>query len=200
MPSPFISRQDLADYTGRDGLTTDDGALIAIDAACDLVRERSEQIFNQTIGDTVTLDGTGTSCLLLPERPVNNVGTVVVSPWPYLGGTAYTYGTADYRFTRSGRLYAGTAVNPSWAGATYCGAWPRGEQNVTVTYDHGYTDDTFPRSVRMVALQLAARIIVQGVVKQESDGQQNVTYATGALDLTPTEEIVLEKHRQVSST
>ena len=41
--------QDLTDYTGRD-LTSDPGALMAIDAACDTIRDITEQDF--TYGTT----------------------------------------------------------------------------------------------------------------------------------------------------
>ncbi len=58
MPSPFISRQDLSDYIGR-AVTTDDGALACVDAACQIVRTFAGQLFNEA-SDTVTLDGTGT--------------------------------------------------------------------------------------------------------------------------------------------
>ena len=37
--------QDLTDYIGRD-VTSDPGALMAIDAACDTIRDITEQDFN----------------------------------------------------------------------------------------------------------------------------------------------------------
>jgi hypothetical protein len=84
MPDPFIAPQDLVDYLGR-GTITDPGMIIATDAACDTVRTIAEQTFNQSTS-TVTLDGTGTDALLLPELPVTSAGTVTVA-----GGTITDY-------------------------------------------------------------------------------------------------------------
>ena len=45
------------------------------DAACDMVRTLAEQTFNDGT-TTLTVDGTGTDAIVLPELPVNTVGTV----------------------------------------------------------------------------------------------------------------------------
>src|SRR5215204_1636080 len=102
MPAPFISQQDLADYTGRD-VTNDAGALICVDAACDIIRDFAEQTFNQVLGDTIYLNGSGTDALLLPQGPVTAAGTVQVRT----DGTAWTTaGAADYSLSTKGILYA----------------------------------------------------------------------------------------------
>jgi hypothetical protein len=75
MPDPFISPQDIVDYLGRGG-TADPGMLIATDAACDIVRTLAERDFNAGTA-TITLDGTGTDALLIPNRYLPaTVGTV----------------------------------------------------------------------------------------------------------------------------
>lgn len=179
MPDPFISAQDLTDYLGRP-VTSDDGAIIALDAACDICRDLAEQDFNQATS-TVTLDGTGTDAILLPQLPVSAAGTVSVN------GTAVT----DYVLDDRGMLLRGTA---------YCDprpVWPRGRQNVVVTYDHGYASDDLPRSIRMVALSIASRLLVQGVALEESIGQTRVKYAVAATDLTGTEKLILQRYRPV---
>lgn len=180
--APFISRQDLSDWLGKD-VTADDGALIAIDAACDVCRTTAEQEFNQVTGDTITLDGTGTDCLLLPELPVTAAGTVLVN-----GGTVN-----DYALGSNGRLIRMSGT----AGVIYGASpiWPMGRENVVVTYDHGYAGSALPRDVRMVALSLAARLVVQGVATQESLGDVSVTYAGPAMDLTKGEAAILRKYR-----
>lgn len=180
MPEPFISREDLTDYLGRD-VAADDGALIAVDAACDICRTLAEQTFTEAIGGTVVLDGTGTDALLLPERPVTNAGTVTIE------GTAVT----DYALKDNGVLLRGTA------GGYPRPVWPYGRQNVTVTYDHGYADDDLPRDVRVVALSIASRLIVQGVALQETLGDASVRYAVAASDLTNGERRILAKYRTV---
>lgn len=197
MADPFISRQDLSDYIGRD-VSGDDGATIAINAACDIVRTVAEQMFTP-VTETIALDGTGTDCVLLPERPVNAVGTVVVN------GTAK--GSLDYVSTTDGKLFAtdGTANFTTWAtgwtwirGGTAC--WPLGRQNVVVTYDHGYASGTaadIPDDVRMVALALASRLVIQGVAVFEAVGSDSIRYAGPATDLTNGEQMILRKYRTV---
>jgi hypothetical protein len=177
MPDPFISAQDLTDYLGRD-VTSDDGAIIALDAACDIVRDLAEQDFNAATS-TVTLDGTGTDALLLPQLPVTAAGTVSVA------GSAVT----DYTLNSSGILFRGSA------GCDPRPYWPAGRQNVVVTYDHGYAAADLPRSIRMVALSIASRLIVQGVALEEQVGQTRVKYAVAATDLTSTEQMILRRYR-----
>lgn len=178
MPDPFISVQDLIDYVGRGG-TADPGMLIATDSACDTVRTFAERDFNQVIGGSAILDGSGTDALLLPQLPVTAAGTVTVN-----GGTV-----TDYMLNGNGILFRGTAgVDPR-------PIWPLGRQNVRVTYDHGYADQDIPRDVRMVALSLASRIVIQGPAVEENIGTVRVKYAGPPMDLTKTEQAILRKYR-----
>lgn len=179
--APFINRQDLSDHLGED-LTSSDSALAAIDAACDVCRNHAEQTFNVVTGDEVTLDGTGTDALLLPELPVTSVGEVAVD------GDVVT----DYALNGNGVLLR-----------TAPGTWPKRRQVVVVTYDHGYATDTLPRDVRMVALQLATRlmrVVVPG--SSESLGQYSISYSAQAaeagVDLTNGEKDILRRYRRAS--
>lgn len=181
MPDPFIDQQDLSDYLGIN-VTADDGALIAIDAACDICRDEAERLFNRgTV--TLALDGTGTDALLIPNEflPVNSAGTITVA------GTAET----GYMVTRRGELLRGTA------GCYPRPVWPEGRQNVTVTVDYGYDSADIPRSVRMVALSVAARLAVQGVAAEETVGDVRVKYAAAATDLTAGERRILKRYRGI---
>jgi hypothetical protein len=179
VPDPFISADDLTDYLGRD-VTNDDGAIIALDAACDMVRTFAERQFNAAT-ETYTGDGTGSDAFLLPNLPVTAAGTVTVN------GTAET----EYELNNNGILFRGTA------GCDPRLAWPAGRQNISVTYEHGYASSDLPRDVRMVALQAAARILVQGVAVEETVGQVRVKYAGAALDLTEGERRILRKYRPI---
>jgi hypothetical protein len=185
MPDPFITQQDLSDYIGRN-VNADNGALMAIDAACDTIRDITEQDFNYGTS-TITLDGTGTDVLILPQRPVANAGTVLVN-----GGTVTDYiaPTAD------GFLYRGTASSSCFPGRTH---WPRGRQNVRVTYEHGYQAIDVPRSIRMVAISLAARLVVQGVAQSETVGDVAVSYGMAASDLTTNELRILQGYLSTRS-
>lgn len=178
-PDPFITTQDVVDILGRGG-TADPGMIIAVDAACDTVRTLAERQFNYGT-TTVTLDGTGTDALLLPELPVANAGTVTVN------GTAVT----DYKLNDNGVLFrtAGTAL--TWCG----GYWPEGRQNITVTFEHGYAD--VPRDARMVALNLACRMITAGMASSEQVGDVQISYAESGMDVTPGELRILQKYRPI---
>lgn len=182
---PFISTSDVVDYIGRGG-TTDPGMLIAVDAACDIVRDLAGQNFNASTS-TITLDGSGTDSLLLPQLPVTAAGTVVVA-----GGTV-----TDYVLNSNGILFRKAVdTDEDYVDSYRTLTWPAGRQNIVVTYDHGYADDDIPRSVRMVALQIASRLVVQGAALEESVGDVRVKYAVAASELTANELRILQKHRQ----
>ena len=191
--TPFISRDDLSDYIGRD-VTADDGALIACDAACDMVRTLTEQDFNQVTG-TAVLDGTGTDSLVLSQLPVTDIASVTI------GGTM-TSGTITGGSAITNWALRSDGVLLRTAGAAVAGAetipmkWPTGRQNVQVVYTHGYGTAVLPRDVRMVALQIAARLIVQGVAVYETVGGVGMRYAGPATDLTNGELRILRKYRR----
>lgn len=180
MPTPFITQQDLTDVLGR-SVTADNGAVIALDAACEIVRTVAEQTFNRVTGDQIALDGSGTDALLLPQLPASNIGQVLVD------GTA----VSDYVLGDNGVLFRRGALPD--AGAL---VWPTGRQNVQVTYDHGYTE--VPRDVRMVALAVAQRLVVQGPFIEESLGDARGKYAVASTDLTNGEKAILRKYRRAS--
>ena len=175
---PFISVADLTAYLGRE-MSADPGAIIAVDAACDICRGAAEQRFNQAT-TTFVLDGTGTDAMLLPELPATAAGTVTVN-----GGTV-----TDYVLNGNGILYRGTA------GPDPRIVWPAGRQNIHVTVDHGYAPADLPRDVRMVALAVASRLVTQGPMLEESIGDVRVKYAAASTDLTTGEQMILRRYRR----
>lgn len=185
--APFISTQDLSDYLGR-SVTADAGGTVAVEAACEMCRTISGQSFNEVKGDTITLDGAGTDAIVLPEFPANKAGTVVVA-----GGTVTNY-VLD---TENGLLIrtAGTASETNEWGFLPPVSWPRGRQNIKVTYDHGY-GGTVPSDIRAVAISIASRLIVQGAASSEEVGGVKVTYGTNATDFTMGERLILNKYRR----
>lgn len=191
MATPFISTDDLSDYLGRD-VSTDDAAVIVLDAACDMVRDVAEQTFNAGT-TTGTFDGTGTDALLLPEYPARSVGTVEVRGLAGTPGTWDTVGSSDYVLSSNGALIANDTAG---TGSLLGSSWPKGRQNVRVNYVHGYEDSELPRSVRMVALTVASRLLTQGPAIFENLGDLNVRYAAESTALMPTERMILRKHRR----
>ena len=146
MPDPFISRDDLTDYLGRD-VTGDDGALIAVDAACDTVRTIAEQDFNPPPAPSRSTGRARTRCCCRSCR-----STRPARSW-CRGGTV-----TDYVLNGNGvlirKLADPTVIDWDTDISPPLIRWPAGRQNVVVTYDHGYADADLPRDVRMVALSL----------------------------------------------
>lgn len=173
MADPFISRTDLGNKLELD-LSADDHALACVDAACDICRTISEQTFNKGTADEIVLDGSGTEVQLLPEFPVGTVTAVSED------GTALT--AADYRLdpqtgslirvpAETGYISSNTMLRPTVV-------WNRGRRNINVTYDHGWELNDIPRDVRMVALNIAAKLYVQkSSTMFESLGAYSVRYA-----------------------
>lgn len=181
--SDFITTTELSDLIGRD-VSADQGATDAIAGACEMIRTYTEQRFDLEPADTVTLDGSGTDSILLPQLPVNTVGTVTVD-----GGTI-----TDYVLSDNGTLFRGTAgIRYSWP---FC--WPQGRQNITVTYSHGYgtAPSDYPDDLRAVARQLASRIVIQGVASFEVMGDQQIRYAANSTDFTNGEKMILDRYRR----
>ena len=99
----------------------------------------------------------------------------------------------NFTYTAQGLLLRGSAgCNPR-------PIWPRGRQNVTVTYDHGYADGDVPQDVRLVAIQLAMRLIVQGVAQSETIRDTTVNYGMSADDLTANETRILAAYLNARS-
>jgi hypothetical protein len=106
----------------------------------------------------VTLEPADRPVLLLPERPVTAITTVVANSVTLSPST-------DYRFTRAGRLISGTllAIGTDW---TY---------GATVTYDHGYAETTDEYvAVKTVCLEVASRALQRD---ERSVGEFQNTFA-----------------------
>jgi hypothetical protein len=175
---PFITTSDIVSYIGRGG-TADAAMVMAADSACAIVRDYTGQEFNRGTS-SIALDGTDTDALLLPQLPVNSVSSVTVA-----GAAVTNYVLADH-----GVLFRGTAG--AYGGAT----WPGGRQNIRLTVDHGYDIAEIPRSVRRIALEVAARTVVQGPLMEEYVGTVRAKYAAASTELTPTERLILDTYRR----
>ena len=187
MPDPFITAAELSDYLGRD-VDSEPAADLAVEFACDACRDYVGQTL--TAGSSsVTLNGTGTDALLLPQSPVGSVSSVEVLDSE---GSFQTAGAADFSVSGDGVLYATNTAGT----ATFGSCWPRGRQNVRVGYSHGNGTADLARSIRGVALTLAARFLVQGVAAAEQVGEVNVRYAAESTALMPTERIILDGYRR----
>lgn len=158
MTIPFIGTNDLSDALGED-VSTSDLAIIAIDSACEMIRAELGNDINLEEDADITLSGTGTYRLILPEPPVREVSEVVIDAGL---ATEETLATTDYVLDDLPRLKGAFLRRIS-------AVWPVGLRNITLTYTHGWditeplSDppvgfERVPSSIRSVALGLATRI------------------------------------------
>jgi hypothetical protein len=169
----FISQTELGHYLRRD-VDDDDLALIAVNAACQIVRTRTRQALALEEDDTVSFPLGGTNReLLLPELPVVAVDEVRVDGEVEL----------DWRLEENGIL--------TLTGSVSCLTSP---VIVEVDYSHGY--DAIPDDLRLVALTVAARIYEQGTARQESTGSSSITFSVAAsTDLSSGEKVICDAYR-----
>lgn len=186
MAAPFISTTELTEKIGESAATARGTAVIT--AASDMVRLFTDLTLSPAGTTTVSLDGTGTDALILPERPVTAAGTVIES-----GGTLVL--DTDYELADNGILYRLPGViDNGWGNETLRTYWWPGRQNIEVTFDYGYS--TVPGDLKEVALSMAERLFRQSAgIAFESLGQYQVRYTDSASDWSGTEKIVLRKYR-----
>lgn len=184
---------------------TDLTAVMALEAASEIVRRYCRRRFTYVADDTVILDGTGRYSLLLPQYPVVEVTSITEDDVELVDNDDWIVDT------EAGILYRRSL------GYLYGALWNRGRHNVTVTYSHGYTlpgeppvdgVDPLPSDLQLIVAQIASRALVtvgggsSGDVESETIGSYSVTYATpgtagGGSALKDVEAAVLDLHRDV---
>jgi hypothetical protein len=105
-------------------------------SASDLIRGFCDQELSVVLGEVEVFTGVDLPTLVLSERPVTGITSVIVSGFT----------VTDFTFTRAGVI---TRNSDAW--------WSSG---ATVTYDHGYLESDWQFGVfRAVALEVAARAL-----------------------------------------
>ena len=181
MANPFISSVDLAAYTVNDSLNSDLAA-IALDAACEAVRGYVDQGLETGTVTGGWLNGSGSKLLVLPVFPATCSAVSVYSDRSDTAPDVLVLNT-DYVVDES------RGVLERIDG----GVFVKGRQNIEVTYAYG--TDTVPSDARLVALQVAARIYVVGIVQSESTGGVSATYLEGGGTLNADERHALRRYR-----
>lgn len=150
---PFFTTADLAARLQITLASSDPTAPLLAQLASDAVREDVRLSVDQVSGDQITLWGDNGEILLLPERPVTAVTSVVLAGQALVPVTPNTTSTTlMYDWRPDGRLY-----RVVYGGSFYAGAlnftWPAGVA-VQITYSHGF--QVVPSALKNVALELAA--------------------------------------------
>lgn len=149
----FCSIADMADFLQIEiPEAKEASAARAITEATAVIVNYCRQALEQTEDDEVTLDGTGTSKLLLPELPATAVDSVVEDD--------DELDSDEFKLGQHGILHR--------VGA----AWPRGVQNIVVTYTHGY--ETIPDDVASICVRAAARAYQAGLKTDDAEGVPGV--------------------------
>jgi hypothetical protein len=133
-------------------------AQVALDAACEAVREYTCQAIDLVTDDEIGVVGSGTQYLLLPQLPVAEVASITDED---------AAAVDDWSLRDSGIVYRAEGWR---AGHLY-----------TVTYTHGWAPEDVPGDIKMATFQLAHGFTssLSGQVQQESIGGYSVSYARG---------------------
>jgi len=148
---PFVSSDDLAAFLGVAVNASDLKTKIALDSACDAVRSYLGQDINFVSGDVEYHSGHGYlhDRIRLRQRPIVTVTEVRIDVVAGSAGTVLdpaNYNVRDSFIVRRDASY-----------------WLSGNDNVKVTYDHGWVipatsqSAAVPADVRLVALSAARR-------------------------------------------
>jgi hypothetical protein len=131
---PFATATEFCEFTGLN-VPTDLARIQAhLEYASAVIRRFTGQTLSAVTADVVTLEGVDWPTLILPQRPVTAIASVVEN--------SITLAATDYTFTRSGLLKR----DADWT------------DGATVTYSHGYaeTDDEF-KALRAICIEAASR-------------------------------------------
>jgi len=173
-----------------------DAAVMLAQLASDAVREEIRQKVDYTVGDQITLWGDNGEVLVLPERPVVNVSSVVlagVTLTPTVVNATTNMLMFDWRPEGALRrvVYGG-----SFYASQLFYKWPLGVP-VSITYDHGY--QVVPSAMTHVAIELAAAAYSNPELHEsERVGWVEWTTRRLGLDMTADQRTSLDIYRNVS--
>jgi hypothetical protein len=195
--NPFFTPTDLASRLQIDPTAMNtDAAVMLAQLASDAVREEIRQKVDYTVGDQITLWGDNGEVLVLPERPVVNVSSVVlagVTLTPTVVNATTNMLMFDWRPEGALRrvVYGG-----SFYASQLFYKWPLGVP-VSITYDHGY--QVVPSAMTHVAIELAAAAYSNPELHEsERVGWVEWTTRRLGLDMTADQRTSLDIYRNVS--
>lgn len=198
----LVSLEDFQNAQGREHDPTIVADLLAVEGASDTARRYCGQTFGYVADDEVTMPGTGTWSLLLPQVPVHDVGGVVEID---SDDEEETVDATEWIFDVSGIVRKRHGQN-SWGWGTW-----RKHRLYRVTYTHGYLlpdqeevegVPRLPWDLRRAVIQLAARELATAptggrVAAEKQVGTFRVRYeeAASTTGAASSPEAVLERYR-----
>ena len=161
MSDPFASAQDFSQYIGVP-LPTDLARMqMLLDLASATIRRYCGQTLSPVDNDVVTLEPIERDTLVLPERPVTAVSSVLINTVPSVV-------TTNYRFTRAGLIHELSGL-----------FWSFG---ATVTYNHGYAESTDDyKAIKGVCLSAASRAYTMNRAASDFTGLGSATFMGNTL-------------------
>jgi hypothetical protein len=157
-----VSYVTLPDYESWAGPITDGAEInrtqVALDAACDTVRQYICQTIDLVEDEVLEVRGSGTHVLLLPELPVVDVTSVQDEDADEVD---------DWVLQDSGRLWLDTG-------------W-RHNHLYSVTYSHGWAAEDVPSDIKITTYRMTGFYVQMAAgptVSTESIGGYSVGYAT----------------------
>lgn len=171
----FATDDDLA---SRLGITMTDPqktrATALLDLSSGLIRDVARQEISLHEDDELTMPGTRSDRITLPERPVVSIASVTLDGSPLAEGTDwYLRDNTIYRLAHPAVFPLSGHYDRRLRGF----GWPR--KTLVITYTHGYADDDLPQLVKTTALEAAVRVWSnpEGLLS-ERVGDTEVTFAS----------------------
>lgn len=197
----YLGVGDLATFMGVTSSSLNQAlASLSISSAMASVRSYVDQELTFHQNDSIRLDGTGTTRLRLPERPVRLV-TSVTEDDTVLAATDYVL--RDSILTRLQNL-VWSAVEPANIAIIYSHGWDVGDVDANIS-DSDFDQLHIPADLVLATLSVARRsyehsgLVAVGAVKSETIGGYAYTLDDSAVeegtDLIPAEEHVLDRYR-----
>lgn len=170
----FATVEELGDYLGGIPSDRENAAELALASATSVIQDYVGQSLVYVEEDEITLDGSNTDVLVLPQLPVVEVASVEID------GDELTEDEYEVDFD-NGLLILDA------------GTWGAVKQSIVVVYTHGFED--IPAGIRAVCLQAAGRMFAQAGIAQEQVGATSVRYGAVGVSLTPEEKQALDRYR-----
>jgi hypothetical protein len=174
MPPPAFATN--AEFADRTGLTLDEGEQTRADNLLARVATEIQAVAGQTIlqvtDEEITMSGTTDRRILLPQRPVVSVSSVMLDGTELNQGNDY-FVDGDELVRRIFTLLSPSVIDAWTFGRGFGFEW----QTLEITYTHGYEDDEIPGILKEISCEAVARAFFNpATVARETIGDTTTTF------------------------